>query len=70
MEPLVIFGAFLVIYCGYLCALDSTRVWRRQLAAASMKRERAKKRAKPVRYVRSPRYTTDVTVVRTLLQRG
>ncbi len=70
MEPLVIFGAFLVIYCGYLCALDSTRVWRRQLAAASMKRERAKKRSKSIRYVRNPRHDARVAVGRTLLQRG
>lgn len=70
MEPLVIFGAFLVIYCGYLCALDSTRALRRQLAAASMKRERAKKRPGAVRYVRSPRYNTHVAIGRTLLQRG
>lgn len=70
MEPLVFFGACLVIYCGYLSALDATRAWRRQLLAYSVKQERAKKRVKPVRYVRSPRYTTDVTVVRTVLQRG
>ncbi|GFE56874.1 hypothetical protein AOG1_07530 [Geobacter sp. AOG1] len=29
MEPIVVFGAGLVLYCGYLAAMDTWRDWRR-----------------------------------------
>ncbi len=29
MEPLVIFGAGLVIYCGYLSIMDEIRAWKK-----------------------------------------
>lgn len=29
MEPIVVFGAGLVLYCGYVAAVDSWRDWRR-----------------------------------------
>ena len=29
MEPIVVFGAGLVLYCGYLAAVDTWRDWRR-----------------------------------------
>ena len=29
MEPLVLFGAALVIYCGYIAVTDELRGWRR-----------------------------------------
>jgi len=70
MEPLVLFGACLVIYCGYLSALDAVRVWKRQFLAVSLKKQRSRKRARPVRYVRSPRYGATVATGRALLQRG
>jgi len=33
MEPLVIFGAGLVVWCGYLSILDSVRAWKLHRAA-------------------------------------
>ncbi len=70
MEPLVIFGAFLVIYCGYLSALDAVRVWRREPRAVSEKRARSKKRAQPCRSARAPHATVHIPIGGTLLQRG
>ncbi len=32
MEPLVIFGAGLVVYCGYLSIADEIRVWKKSYA--------------------------------------
>ncbi len=32
MEPLVIFGAGLVVYCGYLSIVDEIRVWKKSYA--------------------------------------
>jgi len=29
MEPIVVFGAGLVLYCGYVAAVDTWRDWRR-----------------------------------------
>ncbi len=29
MEPLVIFGAGLVVYCGYLTIMDEIRAWKK-----------------------------------------
>jgi hypothetical protein len=44
MEPLVIFGAGLVAYCGYLAILDTGYAWRTNRAKTAQKREAAKKR--------------------------
>lgn len=70
MEPLVIFGAGLVIYCGYLSLLDSSRSWQAWRLETAAKRAPAKKRrAVPVRQQR-PRATAGTAVGRPLLQRA
>ncbi|MGA7826617.1 MAG: hypothetical protein WCA04_03095 [Geobacteraceae bacterium] len=69
MEPLVIFGAGLVIYCGYLTILDSSKAWRVSRAKTAVKRAPAKKRqAAPARQ-RRPRVATGIPVAASLLQR-
>lgn len=69
MEPLVIFGAGLVIYCGYLALLDSSKTWRAWRLETAAKRAPAKKRrVVPARQQR-PRSATGIAVGRPLLQR-
>jgi len=69
MEPLVIFGAGLVIYCGYLTLLDSSKAWRAWRLETTAKCAPAKKRrAVPARQQR-PRSAAGITVGRPLLQR-
>lgn len=46
MEPLVFFGACLVVWCGYLAALDAVRDLKAQRQASPVKRKVAKKRVK------------------------
>ncbi len=53
MEPLVVFGAGLVIYCGYLAALDEIRVFKRCYAkrrtlCSTRASKTAKGRVRPV----------------------
>lgn len=53
MEPLVIFGVGLVIYCGYLAAMDEMRdlkrCYARHMASRGAKTAKAaKKHARPV----------------------
>ncbi len=53
MEPLVIFGAGLVIYCGYLAAIDEMRDLKRffaklRAACGTKTAKAAKKNARPV----------------------
>ncbi len=44
MEPLVLFGAALVVYCGWLTVTDDMRAWRRNaLKLPAKKRARVKK---------------------------
>jgi len=69
MEPLVIFGAGLVIYCGYLAMLDSTKAWRTCRMEAAAKRASTKKQGViPGRRSR-PRPATGIPVGRPILQR-
>lgn len=69
MEPLVIFGAGLVIYCGYLTLLDSSKAWRvRRLETAARRAPAKRRHAAPVRQQR-PRAATGIPVTSPLLQR-
>lgn len=69
MEPLVIFGAGLVIYCGYLALLDSSKSWRAWRLRTAANRAPAKKRGVvPVKQQR-PRPSAGIAVGRPLLQR-
>jgi hypothetical protein len=69
MEPLVIFGAGLVIYCGYLALLDSSKAWRVCRSECLAKRAPVKKRqSAPVRQ-RQPKPAAGIPVGRPLLQR-
>jgi hypothetical protein len=38
MEPLVLFGAGLVVYCGYLAVMDEVTDLKRSLARSGVKR--------------------------------
>ncbi len=53
MEPLVIFGAGLVVYCGYLAIVDEIQVLKksyaiRQIAIRKKSRNSARETVKPV----------------------
>jgi hypothetical protein len=69
MEPLVIFGAGLVIYCGYLTLLDSCKGWKFCRSRCAAKRAPAKKRHAAAGRQRQPKPATGLTVCRPLLQR-
>lgn len=69
MEPLVIFSAGLVVYCGYLAILDSTKTWRVCRMETAAKRAPAKKRHAVSGRQRRPTHTTEISVGRPLLQR-
>lgn len=46
MEPLVLFGACLVVWCGYLAATDAIRDMKALRQASPVKRKVVKKRVK------------------------
>jgi hypothetical protein len=70
MEPLVIFGAGLVAYCGYLAILDSTKAWRACRVETVAKRSPAKKRHTAASRRHRPRPETGIAVGRPLLQKA
>jgi hypothetical protein len=71
MEPLVLFGAVLVVYCGYLALLDSSKAWRTcRIKTAAKPPAAAKNRHAVLGRPRRPRSTTGIAVGRPLLQRG
>jgi len=53
MEPLVLFGAGLVVYCGYLAVMDEIADVKRSLAKSGVKR-RQKAAVKGKRATRNP----------------
>ena len=69
MEPLVIFGAGLVVYCGYLALLDSCKAWRVCRKVCAVKRAPAKKRHAATGRQRQPKPATGLAMGRPLLQR-
>ena len=69
MEPLVIFGAGLVVYCGYLALLDSCKAWKICRSKCAVKRAPAKKRQTATGRQRQPKPATGIAVCRPLLQR-
>ncbi len=69
MEPLVIFGAGLVVYCGYLAILDTTYAWRTDRVKAATKRKAAKKRPAMSAGHRRPRTMAGIPVGGPLLQK-
>jgi len=69
MEPLVIFGAGLVIYCGYLALLDSCKAWRVCRKECAVKRAPAKKLQAAAGRHRRPNSATGIAMGRPLLQR-
>lgn len=44
MEPIVLFGVVLVVYCGALAALDECRGWKKAKAEKREKRARVRHR--------------------------
>lgn len=69
MEPLVIFGAGLVIYCSYLALLDSCKAWKICRSTCAAKRTPAKKRHTATGRQRQPKPATGIAMGRPLLQR-
>jgi len=69
MEPLVIFGAGLVVYCGYLAMLDSTKAWRTCRMETAAKRASTKKQRVISGRRRRPGTATGIPVGRPILQR-
>ncbi|HOP40071.1 MAG TPA: hypothetical protein PLI53_03430 [Geobacteraceae bacterium] len=61
MEPLVIFGAFLVIYCGYLALIDTICSWRTGRVKATRRKPAKKRTATPVA-ARRPRTMAGIPV--------
>lgn len=68
MEPLVIFCAFLVVYCGYLAILDTTFAWRTGRVKAA-RRKPAKKRNGAAATARRPRALAGIPAGGPLLQK-
>jgi hypothetical protein len=69
MEPLVVFGVILVVYCGYLAILDSVSDWTTRRLASPAKREPVKKRAPMFNSECRPRSRAGFSVGRPLLHR-
>ena len=69
MEPLVIFSAGLVVYCGYLAILDCIKGWRVCRLVTAAKRAPTKKRHAVSGRQRRPAPATEIPVGRPLLQR-
>jgi len=67
MEPLVIFGAGLVIYCGYLALLDSCKAWRICRKESAVNRTPVKKRQSAAGRHRRPKSATGIAMGRPLL---
>jgi hypothetical protein len=70
MEPLVVFGALLVVYCGYLAILDTVRDWKTRKLASPAKGEHAKKRAPMFSGACRPRSRGRIAIGRPLLHRA
>jgi hypothetical protein len=70
MEPLVIFGAGLVVWCGYLSILDSVRVCRLLKTARTPIQAPAKKCQPPAAAERRSRPMVGIGVGRPLLNRA
>lgn len=69
MEPLVIFGAGLVVYCGYLAVLDSCTAWKACRKESAARRTPAKKRHAAAGGQHRPKSATGIAMGRPLLQR-
>jgi hypothetical protein len=69
MEPLVIFGVILVVYCGYLAVLDTVCDGKTRRLASPAKREPVKKRAPMFTGECRTRSRGGIQVGRPLLQR-
>ena len=69
MEPLVVFGACLVIWCGYLAASDAVREWGTVRRKSPAKRAVMKKRVKALTDGLRPRLPSGIAGGKTLLQR-
>ena len=70
MEPLVVFGVFLVAYCGYLAVLDTIRDWKTRMPASPAQREPVKKRAPLFTGACRPRTPGRIAMGRPLLHRA
>jgi hypothetical protein len=68
MEPLVIFGAFLVVYCGYYAALDSVTAWQGRRLAAGVGKSGRSQRTSPCRAGQGLRRHTGMGTVKPLTQ--
>jgi len=69
MEPLVIFGVILVVYCGYLAILDSVSDWKTRRLASPATCQSVKKRAPVFNSECRPRSRAGFSVGRPLLDR-
>ena len=70
MEPLVVFGALLVAYCGYLAVLDTVRDWKTRGLARPAQREPVKKRTPLFTGACQPRTRGRIAIGRPLLHRA
>ncbi len=70
MEPLVIFGAGLVVWCGYLSVLDSVRVWKLLRSARTPAQAPVQKRRPVAAAERRSRPVVGIGVGRPLLNRA
>jgi len=69
MEPLVVFGACLIIWCGYLAASDAIREWGLVRHKSPAKRAAMKKRVKALTSSLRPRLPAGISGGKPLLQR-
>ena len=69
MEPLVVFGVILVVYCGYLAILDSMSDWKTRRLVSPAACRSVKKRASMFNSECRPRSRAGFSVGRPLLNR-
>lgn len=69
MEPLVLFGACLVVWCGYLAALDAVRELKALRHGSQAKRKVVKKRVKTLADGIGARFPGGGSLIKPHLQR-
>ncbi len=69
MEPLVFFGACLVVWCGYLAAIDAVRELKAVRNGNPVKRKIVKKRVKAFAAGIEARLPGGISIVKPRLQR-
>jgi hypothetical protein len=70
MEPLVCFGACLVLYCGYISIADAVRDWKARRLENPAPAGSITTRGKATKKVRRPRFHPAIIAGRPLMQRA